>query len=92
MSVKDDVATTRRAVAALEDAASRLVSHFGDSVDVRRLAHDVGRLRADIELLCGSEPSAPPPKLEAIPDKEYPYDFWSGSDDEGLGAADRHAF
>lgn len=91
MSMQDDVVATRQAVAALEAVTGRLLGHFGDTVDTRRLAHDVARLRADLDLLGGCAPSGPVPQRERIPDIAYPHDFWAGSDDEGLGAADRRA-
>ncbi len=54
MSLEQDVAAARRAVDALERACGPLTRHFGDTVDARRLAVDVARVRDDLGLLCGS--------------------------------------
>lgn len=89
MSLQDDVAAARRAVLDLEQACARVVQHFDDTVDVRRLEADVARLSGDLDLLCGAAPSAPPPALEVIEDREYAHDFWMDAEDEGLGASYR---
>ena len=91
--VDDDIATARRAVAGLERAAQSLVRHYGDTVDARRLLADVGRLGADLDLLCGSaappKPAAAAPAApatrEVIPDTSYAHDFWMDAEDEGVG-------
>ena len=89
MPVQDDVAAARRAVQALKQAVDGLTRHYADTVDVRRLKADVGRLGEDLDLLCGAAlPRAPePPKqpLEVIPDHVYAQDFWMDAEDEGLG-------
>jgi hypothetical protein len=91
MSVQEDVAVARDAVRALERAVSSLASHYGDSVDARRLRLDADRLSEDLELLCGKE-QAPPPApvrpLEVIEDRDYHHSFWMDAEDEGLGRAD----
>ncbi len=90
--VDDDVAAARRAVASLERLAEALVRQAGDTLDGRRLQADVGRLGADLDLLCGpraapAPPPAPPPapEREVIPDTSYTHDFWMDAEDEGLG-------
>lgn len=85
----DDIAAARRAVSGLEQQAQALARHYGDTVDSRRLLADVGRLAADLDLLCGA--AAPPqtapvgPVLERIADTSYTHDFWMDAEDEGLG-------
>ncbi len=88
--VDDDISAARRAARTLEQAAAALVRHYGDTLDVRRLQADVGRVTDDLDLLCGKEPAvtpAPPPPVprEVIPDTEYAHDFWMDAEDEGLG-------
>jgi hypothetical protein len=56
MSLEQDVAAARQAVDALEQACGPVTRHFGDTVDARRLRIDVGRLRDDLNLLCGAAP------------------------------------
>ena len=87
MSLQDDVAAARRAVVALEEASAKVARHYDDTVDVRRLKADVARLSGDLDLLCGAAPSATPPQLEVIDDREYAHDFWMDAEDEGLGAS-----
>ena len=87
MSLQDEVAAARRAVAALESAAVSLRRHYGDTLDARRLETDVARLAEDLDLLCGTEPAAVPRELEVIPDTDYSHDFWMDAEDEGLGSS-----
>lgn len=94
MAVQDDVSAARDAVQALARAVEQVTRHYADSVDVRRLHTDVGRLNDDLDLLCGTAVPAPAvepprPKLEIIADTEYAHDFWMDAEDEGLGKADR---
>ncbi len=58
MSLEDDVAAARAAVDEMERAAARVMGHFRDNVDVRRLRLDVSRLREDLDLVCGARPAA----------------------------------
>jgi hypothetical protein len=92
--VSEDIAAARRAVSDLERRAASLTRHYGDTVDARRLLADVGRLAADLELLCGAvakprpaAPSPPPsvPSRQVIPDSSYTDGFWMDAEDEGLG-------
>ena len=86
--VNEDIAATRRAVSDLERRAASLTRHYGDTVDARRLLADVGRLTADLDLLCGAarvRQPAPPPSREVIPDSAYTDGFWMDAEDEGLG-------
>lgn len=90
--VSEDIAAARRAVHDLERRAASLVRHYGDTVDAGRLLADVGRLAADLDLLCGQVPTtrstpppAPPPPRQVIPDTSYADSFWMDAEDEGLG-------
>jgi len=89
VSLDEDVAELRRAVAALEQAAVSLSRHHSDTVDLRRLQVDVGRLAGDVDLLCGAAPTSAPRVLEVIDDKAYAHDFWMDAEDEGLGLSGR---
>ena len=91
--VDEDIAAARRAVQGVERAAAALLRHYGDTVDGRRLLADVGRLGADLDLLCGAAakppvPAPAPPVREAIPDTPYERDFWMDAEDEGIGRYD----
>ena len=58
MSLDQDVAAARGAVDALERACTQVARHYRDTVDARRLRVDIARLREDLNLLCGAEPTA----------------------------------
>ena len=93
----DDAAAARRAVRHLEQLTASLVQRSGNTVDARRLREDVGRLGADLDLLCGpAAPAAPPatavvpaPERQVISDASYTHDFWMDAEDEGLGQGRR---
>ena len=86
MAVHEDVQHLRDAVTALERAAQAVSSHYGDSVDARRLKVDVDRVRQDLDLLVGQPAAvAAAPQLQVIDDTAYPQDFWMDAEDEGLG-------
>ena len=95
--VDDDVTAARRAVQQVERSAEALARHYGDTVDVRRLRADVGRLATDLDLLCGTSPPPaavrqPAPAAvtrEKIADTSYTHDFWMDAEDEGLGLGQR---
>ena len=96
MPVQDDAAAARRAVQALKQAVDCLTRHYPETVDVRRLKADVGRLTDDLDLLCGTalprqSYQGPRQPLEVIPDTDYAHDFWMDAEDEGLGRSDRRA-
>ncbi len=86
MPVDDQISSARGALQLLEQATERLVRHYGDSVDVRRLRLDVGRVRDDVDLLCGlPAPRAPQPQVQPIDDVPYAADLWADAEDEGVG-------
>jgi hypothetical protein len=94
--VDEDVTAARRAVQSMERSAEALARHYGDTVDVRRLRADVGRLAADLDLLCGTAPRTPRAQpapvvtqREKVPDASYTHGFWMDAEDEGLGRAQR---
>ncbi len=94
MSLDQHVTAARRAVEALEQACAPVLEHFGNSVDAQRLSTDVGRLRDDLDLLCGADnagQAAQQRVLEIIEDKPYAADFWRDAEDEGLGMLGRKA-
>lgn len=92
MSEQEDVAVAREAVKAVERAVQAVSRHHGDTVDVRRLQQDAGRLAEDLDLLCGAEappaPLAPVRPLMVIEDRDYDRSFWMDAEDEGLGQSD----
>ncbi|AVZ75113.1 hypothetical protein SLUN_25910 [Streptomyces lunaelactis] len=63
------------------------------------LLQRVGQLERTVDELRGAGPAAsaatesksPAPELVTIPDTPYNSALWTDSDDEGLGARDRHA-
>jgi hypothetical protein len=89
MPVHDDVAEVRRALAALARAVAELQSRYVESLGLRRLSSDVGRLTDDLDELGELRPAKPTgdrlPRLEFVPDQPYEPDFWRDADDEGIG-------
>ncbi|MFF3324667.1 hypothetical protein [Streptomyces sp. NPDC002889] len=65
---------------------------------IDELVRRVGQLEQTVDQLRGTGPAATPapkppgrPDLVTIPDTPYDNALWTDSDDEGLGARDRHA-
>lgn len=89
------IAGVQEAVLQLAQAVDRLRDEYGDTLGIRRLASDVHRFGADLDELGDPRPGhRPTPRfedLEEIPDREYDASMWSGADQEGFGAPDRHA-
>jgi hypothetical protein len=84
MSLEHDVAAARRAVDDLEQACARVLGHFADTVDSRRLRVDVTRLRTDLDLVCGAQPvGARAP--------QYPSVVWDDGYDGSIGGSGRTA-
>lgn len=68
-----------------------------DMAAVKRCLEDLVRTVGQLERSIAEERGAPPPpasrpeNLVTIPDTPYDSGLWTDSDDEGLGARDRHA-
>ncbi|MGW7271284.1 hypothetical protein ACWGH5_12245 [Streptomyces sp. NPDC054864] len=103
MALQDDLTAIQRSVDELLRAVGKLEQQVGDgsrggpaAIDVRRVRADADHLRESVALLRASahDPAAAPQKrldLVTIPDTPYDSSLWTDSDDEGLGARDRHA-
>ncbi|WP_411108256.1 hypothetical protein [Streptomyces sp. c-19] len=71
-----------------------------DLAAVKRRLQDLEHTVEELERRVGGEPGAPPSPsssearaegLVTIPDTPYDSGLWTDTDDEGLGARDRHA-
>ncbi|MFJ3900874.1 hypothetical protein [Streptomyces sp. NPDC090025] len=69
-----------------------------DLAAVRRRLQDLERTVDDLERRVGADRGAPAPPPEGraesmvtVPDTPYDSGLWTDTDDEGLGARDRHA-
>ncbi|MBY8341400.1 hypothetical protein LXH13_25870 [Streptomyces spinosirectus] len=95
MSVQDDLTTMQRCLDELSRSMGRLEKQLGsDGLDMRRVRTDADHLRESVALLrtAAASPAAPrKPELVTIPDTPYDPSLWIDTDDEGLGARDRHA-
>ncbi|MEV2249899.1 hypothetical protein AB0I94_04920 [Streptomyces sp. NPDC050147] len=102
MALHDDLTAVQRCVDDLVRTVGKLEQQVGvgpqgglAGIDVRRVRMDADHLRESFALLRAAAPvSAAPPKrpdLVTIPDAPYDSSLWTDSDDEGLGASDRHA-
>ncbi|MFF4798462.1 hypothetical protein ACFY1U_08605 [Streptomyces sp. NPDC001351] len=95
MSVQDDLTTMQRCLDDLSRSVGRLEKQLGSGgLDMRRVRADADHLRESVALLreTASSPSTPrKPELVTIPDTPYDPSLWIDTDDEGLGARDRHA-
>ncbi|MFG2500444.1 hypothetical protein ACGFSB_19785 [Streptomyces sp. NPDC048441] len=101
MALQDDLTAVQRCVDDLVRTVGKLEQQVGEGsrsglagLDVRRVRTDADHLRESVALL---RAAAPPgavrerPDLVTIPDTPYDSSLWTDSDDEGLGASDRHA-
>ncbi|WP_405658825.1 hypothetical protein [Streptomyces sp. NBC_00079] len=95
MSVQDDLTAVQRCLDDLARSVGRLEQQLGGGgLDMRRVRVDADHLRESVALLreTASSPSTPrKPELVTIPDTPYDPSLWIDTDDEGLGARDRHA-
>ena len=95
MSVHDDLTSVQRCLEDLNRSVGRLEQQLGSGgLEMRRVRADADHLRESVALLRESAPGLSPPRrpdLVPIPDTPYDSSLWTDSDDEGLGAHDRHA-
>lgn len=95
MSVQDELTSVQRCLDDLSRSVGRLEHEIGSGgLDIRRVRTDAEHLRESVALL--REAAAAPaasrrPDLVTISDTPYDSTLWTDSDDEGLGARDRHA-
>lgn len=97
MSLHDDLTAVQRCVDELARAVGRLQPQLEGAAggpDLRRVRADTEHLRESVALLRATATgsgTARRPELVTIPDAPYDATLWTDSDDEGLGARDRHA-
>ncbi|MBZ9639988.1 MULTISPECIES: hypothetical protein [unclassified Streptomyces] len=95
MSVHDELMSVQRCLDDMSRSVNRLEQQLGSGgLDIRRVRTDCEHLRESVALLreaTHASPSARRPELVTISDAPYDYSLWTDSDDEGLGARDRHA-
>jgi hypothetical protein len=95
MSVNDELTSIQRSLDDLLRATGRLEQQIGKgSLELRRLRSDANHLRESLALLREAAPGLTEsrrPDLVSISDTPYDNTLWTDSDDEGLGARDRHA-
>jgi hypothetical protein len=95
MSVHDDLTSVQRCLDDLVRSVKRLEQQMGGGgLEIRRVRTDADHLRESVALLREASPDLAKPRrpdLVSIPDTPYDNTLWTDSDDEGLGARDRHA-
>ncbi|EST32266.1 hypothetical protein [Streptomyces roseochromogenus] len=95
MSVHDDITSVQRSLDDLNRSLGRLEHQLGSGgLEMRRVRLDADHLRESLALLreTAAAPAEPRrPDLVTISDKPYDFSLWTDTDDEGLGARDRHA-
>ncbi|MFF0220970.1 hypothetical protein [Streptomyces sp. NPDC004629] len=96
MSVHDDLTSVQRNLDDLLRSVGRLEQQLGSGggLEMRRVRADADHLRESVALLREAAPGLTPPRrpdLVTISDAPYDISLWTDSDDEGLGARDRHA-
>lgn len=104
MALQDDLTAVQRCVDDLVRTVDKLEQQVGQGaedtkgvagIDVRRVRTDADHLRESVALLRAAAPAPggakERPDLVSISDKPYDSSLWTDSDDEGLGASDRHA-
>ncbi|MFF4401822.1 hypothetical protein [Streptomyces sp. NPDC001480] len=95
MSVHDELTSVQHCLDDLYRSLGRLEKQLGSGgLEMRRVRTDAGHLRESVALLrdAAAAPAAGKrPDLVTISDAPYDMSLWTDSDDEGLGARDRHA-
>jgi hypothetical protein len=94
MTLNDDLAAAERCLDELSRTVERLERQLDGGLDVRRVRTDADHLRESVALLRAAAAAPPPaPRPAHVPRSAPPDDssLWTDSDDEGLGARDRHA-
>ncbi|MFF4896952.1 hypothetical protein [Streptomyces sp. NPDC001068] len=95
MSVHDDLTSVQRCLDDLNRSVRRLEQQLGSGgLEMRRVRADADHLRESLALLRDVAATAAPskrPELVTISDDPYDINLWTDTDDEGLGARDRHA-
>ncbi|MER7181799.1 hypothetical protein ABT404_20335 [Streptomyces hyaluromycini] len=95
MSVHDDLTSVQRCLEDLNRSVGRLEQQLGSGgLEMRRVRADAAHLRESVALLREAANSGAPskrPELVTISDDPYDINLWTDTDDEGLGARDRHA-
>ncbi|MFI8948724.1 hypothetical protein ACIGO6_19685 [Streptomyces sp. NPDC053750] len=94
MSVHNDLSAMQRSLDELLRSVARLEQQMGSGdLEIRRIRADADRLRESVALLreAAAQDAPKRPELVTISDDPYDLSLWTDSDDEGLGARDRHA-
>jgi regulator of replication initiation timing len=95
MSVHDELTSVQRHLEEVLRSVGRLEQQIGSAgLEMRRVHVDADHLRESVALLreAADKPATQKrPDLVTIPDTPYDDSLWIDSDDEGLGARDRHA-
>ncbi|MFE3164650.1 hypothetical protein [Streptomyces sp. NPDC059224] len=95
MSVHDDLTSVQRCLDDLNRSVGRLEQQLGrGGLEMRRVRADADHLRESVALLRETASAGAPskrPELVTISDAPYDINLWTDTDDEGLGARDRHA-
>ncbi|MCF3132151.1 hypothetical protein [Streptomyces olivochromogenes] len=95
MSVHDDLTSVQRSLDDLFRSVGRLEQQLGSGgLEMRRVRADADHLRESVALLREAAPGFGQqrrPDLVTISDTPYDISLWTDTDDEGLGARDRHA-
>ncbi|MFG2954561.1 hypothetical protein ACGF5O_12620 [Streptomyces sp. NPDC048291] len=95
MSVHDDLTSVQRCLEDLNRSVGRLEQQLGSGgLEMRRVRADADHLRESVALLREAAHTGAPskrPELVTISDDPYDINLWTDTDDEGLGARDRHA-
>ncbi|NSC23686.1 hypothetical protein FM076_22020 [Streptomyces albus subsp. chlorinus] len=94
MSLHDELTAAQRCLDDLARCVSRLETHLGNGLEIRRVRSDAAHLKESLALLGATAPrptSEPRPEMVTISDQPYDPGLWTDVDDEGLGARGRHA-